>query len=275
MRCRHSGALAFCAVALLPARAGAFDLEGWLANNRRIADAIVWRTPDGQPVKYEAWDQGRKADLAEAVRKLRAWEPLGLPDAPASVNTLSNDGTVHHMTLAEGTAWRIYVAHVAQSLAAEIDGWVPWSLTAFRAEELEPLLDSRSLFEWPGYLIIGIHDYSQWGQYTHGVGTPGDPRRTFEFLREGGFLGQTPSETIGRLLDWSRDNLVHYLGDDTPANLSDYWQYEGYPPAERVLGGTLHPVEGFAHWTAGCWGTTAFLRAVLRTANIPVKLVRR
>lgn len=278
MRSRLWSSLALLVFSTLPDGADAFDLDAWLANNRPIADAIVWhRNPDGQAVKYTAWDQAQKADLAEAVRKLRAWEPLGLPDAPPSVNTLYNDGTVHSMRLLEETAWRIYVAHVAQSLSVEIEGWVPWSLADFRAEELEPLLDSRSLFEWldPDYAIVGMHDYSQWDMYTHGVGTPGDPRRTFEFLREGGFLGQTPRETIGRLLDWSRDNLVHYEGDTTPANLQDHWQYEGYPPVERVLGGTEHPQYGFAHWTAGCWGTTAFLRAVLRTANIPVKLVRR
>jgi len=45
----------------------------------------------------------------------------------------------------------------------------------------------------------------------------------------------------------------------------------------RILEGTLlldpqyapsHPTP--QHWTAGCWGTSAFLRSLLRAVNIPV-----
>ena len=44
----------------------------------------------------------------------------------------------------------------------------------------------------------------------------------------------------------------------------------------RVIDGTIQtsqPQYGTRHRTAGCWGTTGFLRAALRAVNIPVKLV--
>lgn len=45
----------------------------------------------------------------------------------------------------------------------------------------------------------------------------------------------------------------------------------------RVLSGTpltSHPELGIMHRTAGCWGTTGLLRALMRVLNIPVKLVQ-
>ena len=54
------------------------------------------------------------------------------------------------------------------------------------------------------------------------------------------------------------------------------WQYRGIPPITRVIEGTTtsRPDFTFQHWTAGCHGTTGFLRNVLRAANIPVQIVR-
>jgi hypothetical protein len=48
------------------------------------------------------------------------------------------------------------------------------------------------------------------------------------------------------------------------------WGYRGLAPVSRVLAG---PGPSGAHVTAGCWGTTGLLIAVLRAANIPVRLV--
>jgi hypothetical protein len=61
----------------------------------------------------------------------------------------------------------------------------------------------------------------------------------------------------------------------------DQWQYGGFPPVTRMIEGT--PISNdipvseadsaLARRTAGCWGTTGFLRAVLRTVNLPITLV--
>ena len=45
------------------------------------------------------------------------------------------------------------------------------------------------------------------------------------------------------------------------------------PPVKRIIEGTINPEwtsDEPRHWTAGCHGTVGFLRAVLRTVNIPV-----
>jgi hypothetical protein len=75
------------------------------------------------------------------------------------------------------------------------------------------------------------------------------------------------------MMGWSRDNLHHYSGANTPLNLVKHWQYDGFPPVERILKGTTHedrPGEGIRHYIAGCWGMTGFLKVIMRTCNIPV-----
>ena len=90
-------------------------------------------------------------------------------------------------------------------------------------------------------------------------------------------LQLTPRSTlIAQLLAWCRDNMFHSLGHYTTREVETTWQYRGLTPVERVISGTHNrdytrsPSKNFAHWTGGCHGTVGFLRAVLRTANIPV-----
>ena len=116
-------------------------------------------------------------------------------------------------------------------------------------------------------------------------GVPAPPDFTFAFLSANLMIAQDRLHTIGNLLEWSRD-LIHFLGDFTAKNVEGHWQYRGRTPVSRVISGTtpiFYPYKKgdtsppkeltFGHYTAGCWGTTAFLRAVLRVVNIPVKQV--
>jgi hypothetical protein len=70
--------------------------------------------------------------------------------------------------------------------------------------------------------------------------------------------------------------MYHFAGGYTAREMKTTWQYRGMPPVARVISGTHNrdystsPKQNFAHWTGGCHGTVGFLRAVLRTANIPV-----
>jgi hypothetical protein len=100
----------------------------------------------------------------------------------------------------------------------------------------------------------------------------GDPARVYDFLDKEKLIGMTRWGTIGRFLGWCRDELYHFDGKDTPENYQKHWQYQGYPPVERIFSGTTHPDLGFQHFTTGCFGTTGFLRNVLRTINVPVLL---
>jgi hypothetical protein len=172
--------------------------------------------------------------------------------------------------LAPADAWAYFKASVAQSLAAEIGAQLLWSLQAYPADQLAELVDSREMFRWnaspAGYRIDS----------THGHIVPAPPARSYEFLGTAGLIASTRLDTLARVVDWCRGNLVHFTGGTTAANMQDQWQYRGYPPMTRVLGGTAqtsHPEFGVMHRTAGCWGTTGFLRALLRVINIPVKLV--
>lgn len=110
----------------------------------------------------------------------------------------------------------------------------------------------------------------------HGHLVPAPPSFSYAFLGNNGLLGHTRIDTIGRLVGWCRDNLVHFSGGTTAANMEDQWQYRGFPPLSRVINGTVRlsmPASGMKHRTAGCWGTVGLFRALLRAVNIPVKLV--
>ena len=255
-----------------------FDLDVWLTSQPAVASAIVWRAPgatNGIPKPYPTWTPAEKNQLAQRFWQIRQGQFPGLSATPSVTTTLHLSGELFGAGLDPALAWEYFLGYVAQSLAVEIAGWVPWSITAYTPAELEALLDSRSLFEYVSgpakHSILRAHNLLT----DHGAATPGDPVRTFDFLRAGLIIGATRRETVERMLDWCRANLAHFNGTWDPANLQAYWQYQGWPPVERMLAGTTHPSDGFAHWTAGCWGTTGFLRAVLRTANAPVVLVDR
>jgi hypothetical protein len=70
--------------------------------------------------------------------------------------------------------------------------------------------------------------------------------------------------------------LLHV--DNPAAGLaSQVWQYRGAPPVSRMMDGTINHAPGGGstahHYTLGCWSTTAFLSAILRTVNIPVESI--
>jgi hypothetical protein len=152
----------------------------------------------------------------------------------------------------------------------EIGGRLSWSLADYDAAQLALLLDSRSLYRWDektgAYRI----------PFDLAAATPGDPVRTFQFLRANGLLAETRRATIERLLEWVRRNVIHFSGDWDAANVFDQWQYYGWPPVERTLSGTKlasRPNGEVRHRSGGCLGTGGFLRIVLRTVNVPVDVV--
>lgn len=246
-----------------------FDLDAWLAEHRDIAESIVWAEAELRP--YPVWIPGEKRQLAQTFRRVYEDEvDRLLPDAPAPASV------VRGVAFDRPTAWAMFLAYVAQSLAADVRGWVPWRISAYDPAMRAELLDSRSLLQYqPGTGLWGF-DIER-----HGLATPSDPLRAFAFLR-GGRLAGSRRETIERVLEWCRGNLLHNRGvarEEDP--YVAHWQYPGLPPVQRIIDGTTlfsrtdPSTPRFGHWTLGCGGTSGFLKVVLRAANIPVVVERR
>ena len=238
-----------------------------LDNNPALASSIIWCPPESPPIAYPDWNVQLKDELFDAFDKISAAitgdaEYVGLPTQPELAITMEpND--YPSTTMKEEVARQYYMAYVAQSLLIEVDRWVPWSICDCANSYIELLLDSRSLFSWDDYKgAYTMH----WA--TYGLATPGDPFRTYAFLETHNLIGGTCRQTVIKLLSWCTDNLRHVLGPYTCENFEDNWGYPGAPPVEKMIEGTMS--EGRTmHWTAGCMGTCGFLRAVLRTVNIP------
>ena len=244
------------------------NLDAWLNAHPSVAACIVWEDSGGAH-GWSSWSAGQKAELRQAFDLARIRSPISVADVPPNQATFADDQQVTTI-LAATDAWAYFKASAAQSLAAEIGGQLLWSLQGYSADQLAQLFDSREMFRWtsapPGYRIDSMHGHI----------VPGPPARSYEFLGTAGLIGNTRLDTVDRVVDWCRANLVHFSGGTTAANMEDQWQYRGWPPMTRVLAGTQqtsHPGLGAMHRTAGCWGTTGFLRALLRVINIPVKLV--
>jgi hypothetical protein len=102
------------------------------------------------------------------------------------------------------------------------------------------------------------------------------PKWTYAFLVQAGLVGNTRRETVGRVLEWMRQNLAHFIGTNNFGTCDAVWQYRGYPPLSRIVNGTIdanNPGLATQHWTLGCHGSVGFLNAVLRVVNIPVQPV--
>ncbi|UCF85938.1 MAG: hypothetical protein JSV50_09995 [Desulfobacteraceae bacterium] len=246
----------------------AFNLDGWLSERPFVQDNILWEPASGIIQSYTSWSSGMRNSLRNAVAALLEGRSLGISDPPQLGVTPSGDETIS-TKFTQAVAWSIFIGHVAQSIVAEARQYVIWSLGELNSTELRLLFDSRSLFHWhASTATYAIH-------FDHGVVTPGDPAKTFEFLVANDLVGRSRLDTIGRIIDWCRSNLVHFSGGWQASNVYNQWQYYGFPPVKRVLEGTedlSRPSSPLQHRTGGCWGTTGFLRAVLRTVNIPVTL---
>ena len=181
-----------------------------------------------------------KAALRSAWMAARAWQANGMShfEGPAWLDPPPNQDADVVASLPPhgarrtdaGMAW--YLATVAQSLAAEIEGWVPWSLRGFGDEALEHLLSGTQVFvrdrndggsfdsHHPGgYVIAGSSSMEKC--------TPSHPTTTYRFLVEHDLVGTTPIDTVACALEWCRSNLHHFIGAFSPQTAEDHWHTVG------------------------------------------------
>jgi hypothetical protein len=261
------------AAATMPA-AGA-EPSHWLADHPAVAEAITWEAPDGTVAAYPQWPAEMQAALQRACAAVMHGESTNVPEAPPLARP--TDASVPFPPLnPELARWPAEIArdtllaYVAQSLAVEIARAVPWSLTDYSPRELAPLLASRSLY------VADPPSGTYRIPYNAGAITPGDPVRIARFLAAHQLLAPTARGTIERVVDWIAHNVVHFTGDWDAANVYTQWHYYGWPPAERILAGTVNdamPSAGAQRRSGACFGTVGLLHTLLRTVNIPVELL--
>lgn len=272
------------------------DIVSWLNSHTGIRDAIKWQFqtsggvyhPDSQAfVAYPNWTGAEKIELEQAFD--RYWtayclnDPLqgdaGLPDPPVNLaENIDSDTNSAHTKISGSDMRALYLSNVGHSLVLELGDYVPWSILGDDAQSLEIYFSSLGLGRRMYYADVfsvgesGPLTYVEDWRTSYGKATPSPPAGTFDFLKSNGLVGNTRHQTIVNLLNWSRDNMIHYYGAYSFKRAEEIWQYRGHPPVSRVVSGTTDPQFGFEHWTAGCHGTAGWYRAVLRSANIPVQV---
>lgn len=263
-------------------------VDCWLSQYPTIAKSIVWWFQgDSDGKDWTQWDEAAKQQLRTAVKNAATWYQGGMTSYPGTLvqdpppnltDPLLAAGQPAYVIFAKEDAWGIYLGNVGLSLAAELYAFVPWSLRNYDATSLHHLFNAvrgKLPFDdgtkptrfWPSETLSpeSPPGYINWGI------APANATYIFKFLKDNNLLGASPKETIANLLQWSQQ-LAHHIGNNGSLNSYNHWQYYGGPTVSRVIEGTLKLDDtdlGIRHWTRGCGGTSAFLVAVLRAANIP------
>ncbi len=260
------------------------------SSNTAIAYKISYRF-NGQFLNYRDWSQSAKNDLGLAFERTILWYESGMnnypgplvQDPPPNLEAAAFAAGTHGVTVYDDATvlWPLYVGRVALILAAEINAWVPWSIKTFEAmpdgnNMMTMLL--RTGQAGKGYWLNGTIVDAGTG-YMDSI-TPTNSITIFKFLKQKNLLGNTPRQTIERVLNWSRWNQAHTFGPLGGAHLYHYFQHWGDPPMSRMLEGTYStdnlPTEykvNKYNWTHGCYGTSDFLVRLLKAANIPADTI--
>ncbi len=224
-----------------------------------IRQALVWVDERGTR-SFDHWTPEERMALSHFVclREMNQELPIAGPPALNAQGAMSSQD-----------AWTIYLAHVVQSLWTEANTRTPWRLNN-NVEALSHLFDMRKLM---GYVPGTGHIFGVMGEITSW-----NPKLAYDFLVNEVGRGYNMRSTIMRLVDWGRDHLVHIDNYGGPfrsdADQLEYlYGYRGLPPVERIISPLPNAQRsgGRRRITAGCWCTSGFLAAVLRTVNVPVR----
>ncbi|HTX35030.1 MAG TPA: LamG domain-containing protein [Bryobacteraceae bacterium] len=273
-------------------------LTCFLQRNPNIAGAILWRQAGSQPqtetdLTWSQWDAQSKKDLAEAFYYAFEWMNGGiqsfngynLVDPP--VNQFTQPDAAPAITEFDPqAAWNLYVNTIAQSLAVEIGGFVPWTITGYSTSELQTLFDSNNVvsLQMASSNVLDPSIPQVWGYVPAGYTMDAPPTTYFQFLVANNIIQGNHKATINALINWSRYNLIHILNwtDVSALTFQGWWNYRGSSPGSRVLSGTLgdftEPLPPYPqliphNWVDGCHGVVTLYRGLLHTVNIPTDYV--
>lgn len=277
------------------------SLRCWLERHANVANSIKWQDrfltsaydiPEAAKRAWPNWTPVEKGELADAFEQAWDWmkaqsgtyavsgESLAYP--PVNLRDTSSDGGAPYTSVSKSYARDFFIRWIALQLAVEIGNRVPWSVTGYDDEQLQVLFDSAAMMSRLGddsfNLATGNAAHANFVKRRDNLGHSliAPPRYTYAFLANAGIPGSSKGETAGRLLQWISANLEHFYGAFTYRGAEEHWQFRGLPPMTRIIEGTNNNSPGangqFGHWTAGCHGTTGFIRNALRAVNIPVHI---
>jgi hypothetical protein len=273
------------------------DIDCWLTSaHPEIAARVVWHDGPGptNAVAYANWSAEQKAQLKVAFTTYWNWYEAGYPSSfqdPFPIggsggyptNLATDDSTI----ISQQEAWAYFLDSVGLSLAAQLGHWFSWDLrydwTIYNSD-LQFLLDSEQMFAanyWGNddgiyYRVIQHFENAAWP--VHGDVTLTSPLGQLNFLRRNDLVRESAEATLYAALDWGRDHLAHASGAGTREEKLAIWHYAGQPPVQSIIDGTASTQAneadwGVQHYTMGCHGTSGFYKSVLRTVNVPVRVV--
>lgn len=245
------------------------SIERWFRSRPILFTEIKWQESDGTLTDYYSWSRPRQKFLKDLIITYCTAGDTNLNEAHPNAPFIRRDGDLAIRTeWTHDVALSYFLAHVAHCLTLDFFRSLPWSLSSYPVDQRAVFLDGRQYFR-----LLASRNYEI---DREGVGhvTYGDPKRIYNFILRNRIIGDNHKATIVNLLEWCSRNLNHHIGDSSYTNAFAHWQYEGFPPIERMINGTIREIYNerrrVQSHTLGCGGTTGFLRAVLRLANIPV-----
>lgn len=255
-------------------------LKCWLAEHPNVESELYFYSPSfpSVPLTWSDWPATLRKQLAHQVSRFLWWYADGAPSRfPLSFKTpLPKDPPgdpliFGGLVMDEARATNVYFGHVANSLALELAGVLPWSVTTYTPDAL------RRLFDWNDLLQYrGPGDANQPGYYLMNQSSPATPGFVFRFFKTQQLLGADAVDTVARLFAWCRI-LIHYYGvSGVYPDPTQFWGPDAPPvPVSMVINGSNYTGGGastFGHYTMACAGTSEFFKSVLRIVNIPTEV---
>lgn len=256
-------------------------LDCWLKANPKVSNRIEWKSPGVSALPWKNWPADLKHQLRQHFWLAFLWHrqkmpfPCPQPFSMPRPESIPGDPNIWFgFCMTEKVARSIYLSHVANSLAAELRGVFPWSITSYTEHNLSLLFAFSEFFSYRDASVTNFPGY-----YPQAHTLPATPYYAAHFFKANSLLGLYPLETVARLFGWCR-NLSHAWAEPNTSqpDWTCFWG-PGSPPigASQLIDGTTYtgklvsPPKTFGHFTIGCAGTTQFMKSVLRAVNIPTE----
>lgn len=260
----------------------------WLDQNQSVANQMHYQSQSAKV--YYGWNQWPvevKTELVADFKQMAEWYLDGMQPSKAPqffpdvipVSATADPTCGRWMTVQMGRT--VYLAWVANSLAAELTEKYPWSIATYNTDALDYLLDQNQIIDYePGGYCPNASTPGYYFQTFSMPTSPSSPTFTVLFLKKNQLIGANAAETIALLYQWEKQ--LKHAGTiaghpELDGNIYLYFWGANAPPipVAEIINGTTYAGPsymgfGSGHFTYGCWGTEAFMDSVLRAVNIPV-----